>query len=82
MKIKKFIEKMALYLNLEERECASRKSCLKLVLAKLKERRQELKAALELSTDEAEQARLEEELSVVKAKERKGLKALKELKKS
>lgn len=82
MKIKKFIEKMALYLNLEKRECASRKSCLKLVLGKLRERRQALKAALEGCTDEAEQNRLKEELSIVKAKERKGLKALKELKKS
>ena len=82
MKIRKFIEKMALYLNMERRECASRKSCLKLVLAKLKERRKALKAALELATDEAEQARLKEELSVVRAKEKKGLRALKELRKS
>ena len=52
MKTKKFIEKMALYLNMEKRECASRKSCLKLVLAKLKQRRQALKAALVLATDE------------------------------
>ncbi len=82
MKIKKFIEKMALYLSMEKRECASRKSCLKLVLKKLKERRQALKAALKASTDESENKRLKEELAVVKAKEKKGLKALKELSKS
>lgn len=82
MKIKKFIEKMALYLSMEKRECASRKSCLKLVLTKLKERRQALKAALETSADESESKRLKEELAVVKAKTKKGLKALKELRKS
>jgi len=82
VKIKKFIEKMALYLSVEKRECASRKSSLKLVLKKLKERRQALKSALEASTDASETKRLREELAVVKAKTKKGLRALQELRKS
>jgi predicted nucleic acid-binding Zn-ribbon protein len=82
VKIKKFIGKMAQYLSVERREWASRESGLKLVLAKLKERRKALKLALETSTDESEIRRLKEELAVVKAKTKKGLRALKELRKS
>jgi predicted nucleic acid-binding Zn-ribbon protein len=82
VKIKKYLNKMADYLNVEKRECANRKACIKKVLKALKERERGLKAKLAKENDSKQRKKLKEEIEVVHRQRNKGLKGLKELKKS
>lgn len=71
---------MADYLNVDKRECASRKACVKKVIKALKVKEKELKKKLEEEKDDKQRQILCEEIEVVHKQRKKGLKALKELK--
>ena len=82
MNIKKYLKKMAQYLSVDKRECASRKSCIKKVLKALNERERNLLKKLSNEKDSEQRVELTEEIKIVHRKRKKGLKALRELKKS
>jgi predicted nucleic acid-binding Zn-ribbon protein len=82
VKIKKYLNKMAEYLNVEKRECANRKACIKKVLKALKERQRSLKEKLAKEKDIKQRKKLKEEIEIVHRQRKKGLKGLQELKKS
>jgi len=77
MNVKKYLNKMTAYLDVDRQRCASHKACLELILKKLKKRKHEIKALLTEEGDAERRAALAEELSVVQAQRKKGLKALK-----
>ncbi|MFC1748609.1 hypothetical protein ACFL2V_07360 [Pseudomonadota bacterium] len=79
MKIKKYLKKMAIYLNVDKQKYSKRKDCLEHVLKKLKKRKHELKNELKGETNDKRCKLLQEELNVVQSQRKKGLKALKEL---
>ena len=81
MKIKKFLEKMADRLDPDERRSSSRKGRIKAILKSLKQQRKELERQLEAEGDPHKQKKLETEIAIVQAQRKKGLKALKILKK-
>lgn len=73
---------MADYLNVDKRECASRKACVKKVVKALKEKEKVLKGKLADEKDDKQRKILCEEIEIVHRQRKKGLKALKELAKS
>ena len=79
MKIKKYLKKMADYLDVDKQKYSSRKSCLEDILKKLKKRKRNLKEQLKNETSKKRIEALSEELQVVQTQRKKGLKALKEL---
>jgi predicted nucleic acid-binding Zn-ribbon protein len=82
VKIKKYLNKMTEYLNVDKRECASRKACIKKVIKALREREGSLKESLADEKDIKQCKKLKEEIAIVHRQRKKGLKALQELKKS
>lgn len=81
MKIKKYIRKMAEYLGVERDECSTRKACIKKVLKKLKKREHRLRDDLEETKNSKQRKKLKEEIEIVHQQRKKGIKALRELRK-
>jgi len=77
MNVKKYLVKMTDYLGVDRRRCKSHRACLKLILKKLKERKHQIKELLTEEESKGRRVALKEELSVVQAQRKKGLKALK-----
>ena len=81
MNIKKYFNKMADYLNVDKRECSNRKSCIKKIVKTLKEREIILMKRLANEKDSEQCKELTDEIAIVHRKRKKGIKALRELKK-
>ncbi len=81
MNIKKYLNKMTDYLDVDKRKYSSRTACIQQVLKELKKRKHELKAQLKTETRAKKCESLKTELSVVQAQRKKGIKALTALKK-
>ena len=79
MKIKKYLNKMADYLNVEKRKCANHKACLKKVVKALKERESSLMREVAKEKDVKKCKELNEEIVIVHKQRKKGVKALREL---
>ncbi len=77
MNVKKYLKKMTDSLGLDRDRCRNRKACLELILKKLKKRKREIKILLSKEQSEEQLAILQQELSVIQAQRKKGLKALK-----
>ena len=82
MKIKKYLNKMADYLNVEKRKCVNHKTCIKKVVKALKERENNLMRELAEVKDAKKCTELNEEIAIVHRQRKKGIKALRELKNS
>lgn len=72
---------MALYLDVDKRECNNRKACIKKVLKALNKREKGLKKMIAAETNAEKRAEMEEDMAIIHRKRKKGLKALRELKK-
>lgn len=79
MKIKKYLNKMADYLNVEKRKCANHKACIKKVVKALKERESSLIKEVAKEKDAKKCKELNEEIAIVHKQRKKGVKALREL---
>jgi len=81
MKIKKYLKKMADYLNVDKQNFSNRKAYLEHILKMLKIRKRKLKDLLKDERDEKRGTSLKDELGVVQAQRKKGLKILRNLEK-
>ncbi|MBL4795578.1 MAG: hypothetical protein JKY24_08795 [Pseudomonadales bacterium] len=79
MKLKKVLQKLAQYLDAEQRDQLNQYDSIKKVLKKLKTKRNRLMDKIELAETDEERKRLQSKLDVVHAQRRKGVKLLKEL---
>lgn len=79
MKVKKYLKKMADYLDDKKQKSTNQKNCIKQILKKLKKHKQELKEQLENETSDKRRKSIKKELDVIQTQRKKGLKALKEL---
>ena len=81
MKLKHLLERVEKFLDAEERERRGQRERMKKVLHDLKRKERKLRAAVEAESDTTEREALEGRLLVVHAQRRKGVAALKALKK-
>ena len=81
MKIKKYIKKMTAHLNVEKRKSLSRKKYIKIILKELKKGERTLEEELSGEKDINKRKLLYEELDIVHQQRKKGIKALREIKK-
>ena len=72
---------MTAHLNVEKRKSLSRKKYLKIILKELKKREQTLEEQLSREKDINQRKQLNEELNIVHQQRKKGIKALREIKK-
>lgn len=82
MNLKKYLKQIAIIFNEEQRACNKKKQCLQLALKKLKQRKNEIKKILDTEKPgDKSRKRLKDELKVITAQRKKGIKILKELRK-
>ena len=82
MKRKKLLNKLAGFLDMEERKQRKHRDELKILLKKLKKKKVELGKKMQSENDNRKRDRLCKELEIIKAQREKGLKALQDLMKS
>jgi uncharacterized tellurite resistance protein B-like protein len=81
MNIKKYIKKMTAHLNVEKRKSLSRKKYIKIILKELKKRERTLEEEISPEKDVKRRKLLKEELDITHQQRKKGIKALREIKK-
>ena len=82
MKLSKLLEKAEALLDPKERKRKAQKKNLKDVIKKLRKQEKALLKGLESETSKPKAAKLKEQAALAHAQRKKGLKVLKELKKS
>ena len=82
MKRKKLLNKLAGFLDMEERKQRKHRDELKILLKKLKKKKVEQQEKMLAENDNRKRDRLGKELEIIKAQREKGLKALQDLMKS
>ena len=80
MKIDKLLRKADSLFNGDERDRKEKKKCLKHLVKKLKKNEKSLIAQLEAESDISATAKIKQEIALVHAQRKKGLKVLKSLK--
>lgn len=79
MGIRKLLKKAKSFLNADERKRKEKKKFLVHVIKKLKKHEHALKTQLEKASDKKNQTKLKEEISLIHAQRKKGLKMLKKI---
>ena len=82
MKIRKLLEKAKALLDPKERKSKAQKKNLKQVIKKLRKHEKSLGKRLEAESSKDKAAKIQEEIDLTHAQRKKGLKVLKDLKKS
>ncbi len=78
MKQKKLLDRLRVFFDSDERERQQQIDDISAVLKKLKKRERKLKERLSKEEDEQVRSRLEQDISVIYAQRKKGVKILKE----
>jgi len=81
MTLNKYLKQVANLFDVEKRKCEKEKQCLRHVLKKLKKREEMLENRLDKHKHDKSRKKLKDELKVISAQRRKGLKMLKDLEK-
>jgi len=78
MKQKKLLDKLREFFDSDERERLKQKEDISIILKKLKKRERKLKDMLETEESEQVRTRLHQDIDVIYAQRKKGIKILKE----
>jgi len=78
MKQKKMLDKLKTFFDLEERERDKQKKDIKILLKKLKARERKLKHKLDHENKSAKRKHIQQEIDVIYAQRKKGVKLVKE----
>lgn len=81
MKTPKLIKKVQEYIDADKMKQCKRQDCIKEVLHKLKKKQRILKEKLTSEKDEKERKQIQKTLDIIYVQRKKGLKALKTMKK-
>ena len=79
MKQKKLLDKLKVFFDSDARERKKQKSDIKNILKKLKKRERKLKKKLETEENKDKQKRIKQDIDVIYAQRKKGIKLIKEL---
>lgn len=79
MKQEKLLDKLKIFFDSDTRERAKQKSDIKDILKKLKKRERKLKEKLEAENNAGKRKRFQQEIDVIYAQRKKGIKLIKEL---
>ena len=82
MKTPKLLKRVQEYIDADKLKQCKRKDCIKEVLHKLKKKQHMLKGKLAKEKDDKERKHIQKTLDIIYVQRKKGLKALKSLKKS
>jgi hypothetical protein len=79
MKQEKLLDKLKIFFDSDTREREKQKSDIKDILKKLKKRERKLKGKLEAENNAGKRKRFQQEIDVIYAQRKKGIKLIKEL---
>lgn len=82
MKRKKLLNKLAGFMDLEQRKQRKHRDELEVLLKKLEKKKAELEDKMKSENDNRKRDRLSKELEIIKAQREKGLKVLQDLRES
>jgi hypothetical protein len=82
MKTPKLLEKVEKILHAKEAKQRQHAKCFKEILHKLKKRQKDLKEKLKDTSNEKERKRIKRDLAIIHTQRKKGIQALKDLKKN